>query len=428
MLIFQGLPAFSEFRNKKILESIQKIDPLITNVFTEYIHFVKVDKELTRAEHQILSSLLSYGYQSNLVNNKGSMYLVTPRPGTISAWSTKATDIARNAGLLSVRRIERGIAYHLYGGVSQEINKSLYTIIADRMTEKVFLEISNAEILFKEHNESAMNNIPILADGVAALKKANLSLGLALANDEINYLVANFKKLNRDPTDVELMMFAQANSEHCRHKIFNSRWTIDGKKRDKSLFEMIKNTYKQSKQGVLSAYDDNAAVIEGSIAGRFYPDPKTKIYSTKNEPVNILIKVETHNHPTAISPFSGAGTGSGGEIRDEGSVGRGSKPKAGLTGFTVSNLHIPNFLQPWEQMYGKPNRIASPLKIMIDGPLGGAAFNNEFGRPNICGYFRTFETDYLGERRGYHKPIMIAGGYGNIRTKDIKQFAFKPWL
>ena len=426
MLIFQGLPAFSEFRNKKILESIQKIDPLITNVFTEYIHFVKVDKELTRAEHQILSSLLSYGYQSNLVNNKGSMYLVTPRPGTISAWSTKATDIARNAGLLSVRRIERGIAYHLYGGVSQEINKSLYTIIADRMTEKVFLEISNAEILFKEHNESAMNNIPILADGVAALKKANLSLGLALANDEINYLVANFKKLNRDPTDVELMMFAQANSEHCRHKIFNSRWTIDGKKRDKSLFEMIKNTYKQSKKGVLSAYDDNAAVIEGSIAGRFYPDPKTKIYSTKNEPVNILIKVETHNHPTAISPFSGAGTGSGGEIRDEGSVGRGSKPKAGLTGFTVSNLHIPNFLQPWEQMYGKPNRIASPLKIMIDGPLGGAAFNNEFGRPNICGYFRTFETDYLGERRGYHKPIMIAGGYGNIRTKDIKQFAFKP--
>ncbi len=426
MLIFQGSPPFSEFRNKKILESIQKIEPLITNICAQYIHFVKVNKKLTRTEHETLNSLLSYGLKPNSVKPKGSMYIVAPRPGTISAWSTKATDIARNTGLLSVRRIERGITFYLWGKASQAINKSLYPVIADRMTEKVFLEIDDAELLFEDQNESMMSKIPILSSGIAALKKANSSLGLALADDEINYLVSSFKKLKRDPTDVELMMFAQANSEHCRHKIFNSRWTIDGKKKDKSLFEMIKNTYKQSKKGVLSAYDDNAAVIMGNTAGRFYPDPKTKIYASKVEPINILIKVETHNHPTAISPFSGAGTGSGGEIRDEGAVGRGSKPKAGLTGFTVSNLNIPCFLQPWEQMYGKPNRIASPLEIMIDGPLGGAAFNNEFGRPNICGYFRTFEADYLGERRGYHKPIMIAGGYGNIRTKDIKQFAFKP--
>jgi phosphoribosylformylglycinamidine synthase len=426
MLILQGLPAFSEFRKNKLLESIRKIDSSISNISAQYVHFTKVDDKLTEDELKILNSLLTYGSKPDAVKPKGILCLVLPRPGTISAWSTKATNIAHNSGLPAIRRIERGIAFYFEGSNTHTINKSLYPIIADRMTETVFLNMFDAERLFEEHECSMMEPIPIIAEERSALKKANINLGLALADDEIDYLTETFKKLNRDPTDVELMMFAQANSEHCRHKIFNSKWTIDGKNQDKSLFDMIKNTYKKSKKGVLSAYDDNAAVITGNVGNRFYPDPKTKIYGSKTESINILIKVETHNHPTAISPFSGAGTGSGGEIRDEGAVGRGSKPKAGLTGFAVSNLNIPGFLQPWEDNYGKPNRIASPLKIMLDGPLGGAAFNNEFGRPNICGFFRTFEIDYCEERRGYHKPIMIAGGYGNIRSEDIKKFDFKP--
>ena len=365
MLILQGLPAFSEFRKNKLLESIRKIDSSISNISAQYVHFTKVNDKLTEDELKILNSLLTYGSKPDAVKPKGILCLVLPRPGTISAWSTKATNIAHNSGLPAIRRIERGIAFYFEGSNTHTINKSLYPIIADRMTETVFLNMFDAERLFEEHECSMMEPIPIIAEERSALKKANINLGLALADDEIDYLTETFKKLNRDPTDVELMMFAQANSEHCRHKIFNSKWTIDGKNQDKSLFDMIKNTYKKSKKGVLSAYDDNAAVITGNVGNRFYPDPKTKIYGSKTESINILIKVETHNHPTAISPFSGAGTGSGGEIRDEGAVGRGSKPKAGLTGFAVSNLNIPGFLQPWEDNYGKPNRIASPLKIMM---------------------------------------------------------------
>ena len=424
MLIFQGLPALSKFRNQKLLTSIQDIESSVTALYAEYVHFVEVNKALTAEESLIITSLLKYGPRTAAIQPKGNLLLVTPRPGTISPWSTKATNIAHNAGLSSVGRIERGIAYYLKGNTNITVNKLLHSLICDRMTEATFLAMSEAESLFVAHDPAQTMTIPMLTEGKAAMQKANVDLGLALADNEIDYLVSSFSHLQRDPTDVELMMFAQANSEHCRHKIFNASWTIDNKDEDSSLFEMIKNTYKKNDENVLSAYDDNAAVIVGTDAGRFFPNPTTKTYESYFEPVNILIKVETHNHPTAISPFSGAGTGSGGEIRDEGAVGRGSKPKAGLTGFTVSNLNIPEFPQPWETPYGKPDRIVSALDVMIDGPLGGAAFNNEFGRPNLCGYFRVFEMDHEGERRGYHKPIMIAGGYGNIRTEHVEQFEF----
>lgn len=424
MLIFQGLPALSKFRNQKLLTSIQDIESSVTALYAEYVHFVEVNKALTAEESLIITSLLKYGPRTAAIQPKGNLLLVTPRPGTISPWSTKATNIAHNAGLSSVGRIERGIAYYLKGNANITVNKLLHSLICDRMTEATFLAMSEVESLFVAHDPAQTMTIPMLTEGKAAMQKANVDLGLALADNEIDYLVSSFSHLQRDPTDVELMMFAQANSEHCRHKIFNASWTIDNKNEDSSLFEMIKNTYKKNDENVLSAYDDNAAVIVGTDAGRFFPNPTTKTYESYFEPVNILIKVETHNHPTAISPFSGAGTGSGGEIRDEGAVGRGSKPKAGLTGFTVSNLNIPEFPQPWETPYGKPDRIVSALDVMIDGPLGGAAFNNEFGRPNLCGYFRVFEMDHEGERRGYHKPIMIAGGYGNIRTEHVEQFEF----
>ena len=424
MLIFQGLPALSKFRNQKLLTSIQDIESSVTALYAEYVHFVEVNKALTAEESLIITSLLKYGPRTAAIQPKGNLLLVTPRPGTISPWSTKATNIAHNAGLSSVGRIERGIAYYLKGNTNITVNKLLHSLICDRMTEATFLAMSEVESLFVAHDPAQTMTIPMLTEGKAAMQKANVDLGLALADNEIDYLVSSFSHLQRDPTDVELMMFAQANSEHCRHKIFNASWTIDNKDEGSSLFEMIKNTYKKNDENVLSAYDDNAAVIVGTDAGRFFPNPTTKTYESYFEPVNILIKVETHNHPTAISPFSGAGTGSGGEIRDEGAVGRGSKPKAGLTGFTVSNLNIPEFPQPWETPYGKPDRIVSALDVMIDGPLGGAAFNNEFGRPNLCGYFRVFEMDHEGERRGYHKPIMIAGGYGNIRTEHVEQFEF----
>ena len=426
MLVFQGLPVFSKFRNQKLLASAQRIESSIVALHAEYVHFVDTREKLTAQEAITLESLLTYGPKAKHPQRIGMLMLVAPRIGTISPWSTKATNIAHNAGLPSVRRIERAIAYRLQGITNNGSIEAIQHLFCDRMTEAVLLDMDSAKSLFTAQNPAQMKSIPLLVDGRAAMQKANLDLGLALAEDEIDYLVASFVELQRNPTDAELMMFAQANSEHCRHKIFNASWTIDGQDQNTSLFGMIKNTYKEGGENVLSAYDDNAAVIAGNTAGRFFPNPVTKIYSSHAEPMNILIKVETHNHPTAISPFAGAGTGSGGEIRDEGAVGRGSKPKVGLTGFTVSNLNIPKFPQPWETPYGKPDRIASALDIMIEGPVGAAAFNNEFGRPNLCGYFRTFEMDYCGERRGYHKPIMIAGGYGNIRTEHIEQFEFKP--
>ncbi|WP_082890066.1 phosphoribosylformylglycinamidine synthase, partial [Oleiphilus sp. HI0066] len=351
--------------------------------------------------------------------------------GTISPWSSKATDIALGCGLDQIKRIERGIAYYVRvdGNLDANTVGALSDVLHDRMTQTVFHEFAGAELLFKQSEPAALSTVDVIAYGQDALTEANKRIGLALAEDEIEYLTKAFIDLGRNPSDVELMMFAQANSEHCRHKIFNASWDIDGEAQDKSLFAMIKNTNQLSGEGVLSAYKDNASVIVGSKGKRFFPNPETKVYEGNEEDIHILMKVETHNHPTAISPFSGASTGSGGEIRDEGATGKGSKPKAGLTGFTVSNLNIPGFKQPWEQDFGKPDRICSALDIMLDGPIGGAAFNNEFGRPNLTGYFRTFEQEVaspLGrEVKGYHKPIMIAGGLGNIRGEHVEKGEIK---
>ena len=427
MLELRGAPALSSFRNTKMLSAIKEQVPAVDSVYAEFMHFVDVEKELKAEELNTLNRILKYGPKASIEAADGQLFLVVPRPGTISPWSSKATDIAHNCGLADIKRIERGIAYFVRS--SSKLDKPerelLSSYFHDRMTEAVFYEMAGAELLFSVAEPEPMNSVDVLAQGQAALEEANRKLGLALAEDEIEYLTASFVGLERNPTDVELMMFAQANSEHCRHKIFNASWDIDGEAQDKSLFAMIRNTYEANSNGVLSAYKDNASVIAGSKAGRFYPDPVTKEYAAHQEDIHILMKVETHNHPTAISPFSGASTGSGGEIRDEGATGKGSKPKAGLNGFTVSNLKIPGFEQPWEGNYGKPDRITSALGIMLDGPIGGAAFNNEFGRPNLCGYFRTFEETVEGpngdEVKGYHKPIMIAGGLGNIKAKHVEK-------
>ena len=424
MLILRGAAALSDFRRQKLLSTLTEKLPEVTSVYADFIHFVEADGQLSDSELDTLDALLTYGPKASSEEPEGELFLVVPRPGTISPWSSKATDIAHNAGLNNVVRLERGIAYYVQVESDDIDREAIATLLHDRMVETVFNNLEAGEQLFRHEQPAPMESVDTLGGGRPALEKANVQLGLALADDEIDYLVDSFNNLGRNPTDVELMMFAQANSEHCRHKIFNASWTLDGEEMPRSLFKMIKNTYEQGGEDVLSAYADNASVITGSKAGRFYPDPQNCQYGFSHEDIHILMKVETHNHPTAIAPFPGAGTGSGGEIRDEGAVGRGSKPKVGLTGFTVSNLQIPGHEQPWEQDYGKPERIVTALDIMIEGPIGGAAFNNEFGRPNICGYFRTFEENFSGERRGYHKPIMLAGGYGNIRAEHVDQHEF----
>ena len=428
MMILSGAPSLSAFRREKLLTKLRESDASIQSVCAEYVHFAEINKPLTSAETTTLQALLTYGPSEQEVDTGGQLILVAPRPGTISPWSSKATDIAHNCGLKTVVRLERGTAYYIEASapLSQQQLSLVGELLSDRMVESVFEELSQASALFSHDLPTPLSLVDVVSGGQTALKTANVSLGLALADDEIDYLVANFIDLQRNPSDAELMMFAQANSEHCRHKIFNASWTVDGVDQQHSLFDMIRNTNSVNGDNVLSAYSDNAAVVVGTSGGRFYPDPVTRNYGYSQEPVHLLMKVETHNHPTAIAPYAGAGTGSGGEIRDEGAVGRGSKPKVGLVGFTVSNLQIPGFVQPWEQDYGKPDRIVSALDIMIEGPVGGAAFNNEFGRPNICGYFRTFEVDFAGERRGYHKPIMIAGGYGNIREDHVDKPVFEP--
>ena len=423
MLILPGAPAFSDFRLDKLRQSFAANGVSIDNISAQYVHFADVAEELSQAEGDVLAQLLTYGPKQDVdLLETGDRFIVIPRLGTISPWSSKATDIAHNAGLTKVLRIERGILFNVVGKVSAE---QVIPLIHDRMVEQVWRSLDDVAKLFLHDQPKPMSTVAVIEQGRDALVAANSELGLALAEDEIDYLTQSFTELGRDPVDIELMMFAQANSEHCRHKIFNASWTLDGEEQPRSLFKMIKNTYEVGGEDVLSAYADNASVITGVEAGRFYPEPSTQVYGYTQEPIHILMKVETHNHPTAIAPYAGAGTGSGGEIRDEGAVGKGSKPKVGLTGFTVSNLCIPDYVLPWEKNYGKPNRIVSALDIMIEGPLGGAAFNNEFGRPNICGYFRTFEQDYSGERRGYHKPIMLAGGYGNIKEEHIEQNEFE---
>ncbi len=430
MLIFPGAQALSSFRLDKLQQILCTISADLVLRSAQYHHFAAVSGSLNADEEDVLKQLLSYGdhVDGDLGESDSQLFLVVPRPGTISPWSSKATDIAHNAGLEKVQRLERGIVYRVSGAdsLSSEQQQALKASLHDRMVEAVLTTLESAEQLFEHQEPARQTEVDILNHGRAALVEANGQLGLALAEDEIDYLVESFQALERNPVDVELMMFAQANSEHCRHKIFNASWTVDGEEQPISLFKMIKNTYEQGGDSVLSAYADNAAVVEGSHAGRFYPDPDNQTYTFHQEPIHLLMKVETHNHPTAIAPFPGAGTGAGGEIRDEGAVGRGSKPKVGLTGFTVSNLQIPDYSMPWECDYGKPNRIVNALDIMLDGPIGGAAFNNEFGRPNICGYFRSFEMDFGGERRGYHKPIMLAGGYGNIKAEHVDKDEFSP--
>ncbi|MGI1669225.1 MAG: phosphoribosylformylglycinamidine synthase [Neptuniibacter sp.] len=427
MLALRGAPALSAFRHEKLLSVLQSKIPAVTGLYAEFMHFSDLSQALSEDQQQILERILRYGPKAKVQEPSGQLFLVVPRPGTISPWSSKATDIAHNCGLESIKRLERGIAYYIQSAspLSDADQQVVADQLFDRMVEAVLTSIDAAADLFVEEQPKPLTTVDILTGKRDALVKANVDLGLALADDEIDYLVESFTDLQRNPTDVELMMFAQANSEHCRHKIFNASWDIDGEAQDKSLFAMIRNTNELGGENVLSAYKDNAAVMVGSKAGRFFPKPDGKEYSYNQEDIQILMKVETHNHPTAIAPHPGAATGSGGEIRDEGATGKGSKPKAGLTGFTVSDLNIPGFEQPWESKYGKPERIVTPLDIMLEGPIGGAAFNNEFGRPALTGYFRTFEQKVNGaageEVRGYHKPIMIAGGLGNIRDDHVEK-------
>ncbi|RBA23459.1 phosphoribosylformylglycinamidine synthase [Herminiimonas fonticola] len=446
MLILPGSNALSAFRTERLLLQLQEIDHAIVSVTGRFMHFIDSAAPIAPDDVKRLNGLLTYGdpFDGKI---EGDEFVVIPRFGTISPWASKATDIAHNCGMTDIHRIERGILYvvHLKSGLlggakklSEEGIAAVQALLHDRMTEMVLRSPEEAAGLFRALDAKPLAFIDIMQGGKTALVQANTELGLALSDDEIDYLLAAFTTAKRNPTDVELMMFAQANSEHCRHKIFNADWTIDGVKQDKSLFGMIKNTHQLAPRGTVVAYSDNSSVIEGATVSRFYPRGAASgnVYEASEELTHILMKVETHNHPTAISPFPGASTGAGGEIRDEGATGRGAKPKAGLGGFTVSNLMLPDAVQQWENdhdvtiavtgktksnAYGKPDRIASPLQIMIDGPIGAASFNNEFGRPNLGGYFRTYEQNVAGSVNGYHKPIMIAGGIGSISAKHTKK-------
>ncbi len=478
MLILRGSPALSPFRIQKLLQDLNAAGLSARSLSAEFVHLVELKGELSGQERSILEKLLAYGPRRATAKSGGLLQVVAPRPGTVSPWSSKATDIAHTCGLAKVERIERVTAYTVDLGTAVDdrgrtnlktsadpansaattpaattaaASATLASKLHDRMTQAVFPDLESCAVLFRHETPKPHRSVPVLQQGRAALVAANRDMGLALADDEIDYLLSAFTKLGRDPNDIELMMFAQANSEHCRHKIFNATWDIDGRPQDRSLFQMIKNTYELHRDGILSAYKDNAAVIVGSRGGRFFVHPQTGDYFAEEQDIHFLCKVETHNHPTAISPYAGAATGSGGEIRDEGATGCGAKPKAGLTGFTVSNLKLPGAVQPWEKENGKPGRIVTALDIMIEGPLGGAAFNNEFGRPSINGYFRTFEAAVPAavessrlkaespgpvsgsadippatELRGYHKPIMLAGGLGNIQPGHVQKGEIKP--
>lgn len=434
-----GARALSDFRAARVLAALQRVSSNIEAVSGRFVHFVHASRELTKAEEERLASLLTYGDAAEDVR-ADLAFMVVPRLGTISPWASKATDIVKNCGIEGVLRVERGTVYSLAlkAPLTQEEAAQAAGVLHDRMTESVVARDFPAENLFVELEGRPMATVALVEEGRPALERANVEMGLALSPDEIDYLTDAFTKIGRNPTDVELMMFAQANSEHCRHKIFNARWTVDGEEREETLFGMIRRTHKMAPQGTITAYADNAAIFEGAEVTRLYPRPGSgnefgRVFERKDEMTHTVFKVETHNHPTAISPFPGASTGSGGEIRDEGATGRGARPKAGLCGFTTSNLNLPELPQGFENdsdtvtgektdaKYGAPSRIATPLSIMTEGPLGGAAFNNEFGRPNILGYFRTFEANIGGTRYGYHKPIMLAGGIGNIRDDQTKK-------
>jgi phosphoribosylformylglycinamidine synthase len=418
VLRFRGARALSDFRRAKLLPELQKAHPAVRGVAAEYWHFVEADAEPDAAGRRLLERLLHYGAPLAGAQASDALFLVVPRLGTISPWSSKATDIARNCGLGGVRRIERGVLFFVSS--KEKINRErVSALIHDRMTESVLGSLDEADKIFSHIAPRPLGHVPL-----QDLDGANARLGLALSEDEIAYLRDAYRALGRDPTDAELTMFAQANSEHCRHKIFNADWIVDGERQEQSLFAMIRHTHALNPQGTVLAYSDNAAILEGTVGKRFFPGTDG-VYRAKEERIHYVAKCETHNHPTAIAPFAGAATGAGGEIRDEGATGRGAKPKAGLVGYSVSNLRIPGMPLPWEETgYGRPGRIASALQIMLDGPIGAAAFNNEFGRPSLAGYFRTFEQPVGGAQRGYHKPIMLAGGVGNISAADCLKEKF----
>ena len=430
-LSLQGAPAISDFRLSKLQQELSEKIVDLEAVSASYWHFVKSASELDEKEIEHLNSILDYGPIRHEMDVPGQHFLVIPRPGTISPWSTKATDIARHCDLEKVLRIERGIVWHIstkkHRLLQDDEKTSVHALIHDRMVESVYDSLEQAELLFDEHSPAGMRCVDLVNEGKQALLQANQEWGLALSDDEIDYLVDSFTEMGRNPTDVELMMFAQVNSEHCRHKIFNAEWRVDGEKQADSLFGMIRNTHAVTPQGTVVAYSDNSSVISGYEKDNFQLDATGRKYHWQEDDAHILMKVETHNHPTAIAPHPGAATGSGGEIRDEGATGRGSKPKAGLCGFSVSNLRLPGDVQAWEKDYGKPKRIASALDIMLEGPIGAASFNNEFGRPNICGYFRSYEQMLpCGEVRGYHKPIMLAGGLGSIKSAFTEKLSIPP--
>ena len=421
VLPLRGVTALSDFRVEKLLQKAAALGLPEVKLKSEFWYFVGSEKALNAATVEKLQALLAaQSVEQTPEAREGlHLFLVTPRLGTISPWASKATNIAENCGLEGIERIERGMAVWLEGRLNDEQKQQWAALLHDRMTESVLPDFQTASKLFHHLESETFSTVDVLGGGKEALVKANTEMGLALSADEIDYLVENYQALQRNPSDVELMMFAQANSEHCRHKIFNADFILNGEKQPKSLFGMIRDTHNAHLEGTVVAYKDNSSVIEGAKIERFYPNAaENQGYRFHEEDTHIIMKVETHNHPTAIAPFAGAATGAGGEIRDEGATGKGSRPKAGLTGFTVSNLNIPDLKQPWEQDYGKPEHISSPLDIMIEGPIGGAAFNNEFGRPNLLGYFRTFEEKFDGQVRGYHKPIMIAGGLGSIQAQQ----------
>lgn len=424
MLILPGAPAHSAFRLDALLNDCRQRGQAPDAIRSRYVYFIQPEGDYDAEQRAHMAELLDAELDAYAAP-EGALW-VLPRLGTQSPWSSKASDIFRNCGL-PVARVERGVELQLEGAFDLAVIRDA---LHDRMTESLLSDPAPFAHLFDVHTPQPLTRIPLAEKGRAALEEANASMGLALSEDEIDYLVESYGALprNQDPTDAELMMFAQANSEHCRHKIFGADWTVDGEVQDKGLFAMIRNTHATHPGGVLSAYSDNAAVITGNPAKRLLADPSSGRYQWFEEPAHIQIKVETHNHPTAIAPFAGAATGSGGEIRDEGATGTGAKPKAGLCGFSVSNLRIDGLPQPWERDHGKPERIASAQQIMLEGPIGAAAFNNEFGRPNLAGYFRTYEDDVQfndrSELRGFHKPIMIAGGLGNVRPQQVLKHGF----
>ncbi|MGH8660963.1 MAG: phosphoribosylformylglycinamidine synthase [Burkholderiales bacterium] len=430
MLRLRGRNALSAFRSSRLASSLRTSVSRVAAVHAEFWHFVEIERALSDAEAGRLDRILAYGPADAAAATRGELMLVVPRLGTHSPWSSKATDIAHHCGLETVRRIERGVAHFIAtrdgGPLSPGDRAALATLIHDRMTETVLASFEDAARLFEHFAPRPLATVDLLKGGIAALERANQEMGLALSQDEVEYLAGQFRRIARNPTDVELMMFAQANSEHCRHKIFNANWVIDGRPEATTLFGMIRTTHEKNPRGTVVAYADNAAVMEGATVARFYPRENGE-YRATQELTHTVMKVETHNHPTAISPFPGTATGAGGEIRDEGATGCGAKPKAGLTGFTVSNLRIPGFEQPWERDgIGRPRRIASAVQIMLEGPIGAASFNNEFGRPNLAGYFRTLEQRVGGEVRGYHKPIMIAGGIGNLSARHARKRELQP--